>query len=187
MQGNAKKRNVSQEVQEATSQSVTASGIASGIAQIENQTKNKNTENITSTVNDNDKNKNANNRLVDENENNVTYGDNEQAMSTSIWTGNIFSIDHSIRGTAKCVSCKKVIARLELRIGKLTPYKSSSILRYMHVGCAFESFKRARIAKNTVTSIEQLDGVDSLNEYERKYIENLIKVEKDTRKKNIAK
>ena len=47
--------------------------------------------------------------------------------------------------------------------------------------------KEQELLKNTVTSIEQLDEVDTLNEYERKYIENLIKVEKDTRKKNIAK
>ena len=31
-------------------------------------------------------------------------------------TGNIFTIDHSIRGTAKCKICKKHIAKEELRI-----------------------------------------------------------------------
>ena len=40
-------------------------------------------------------------------------------------TGNKFSIDHSIRGTAKCKVCKKIIPKDELRIGKSVLFKEN--------------------------------------------------------------
>ena len=55
----------------------------------------------------------------------------------NIDTCNIFTVDHSKRGTAKCLVCSKGIAKDELRIGKSVLFKAKHILRYFHVGCAF--------------------------------------------------
>ena len=72
--------------------------------------------------------------------------------------GIIFSIDYSKRGTAKCKVCKKAIYRHEIRIGKLVPYKTEHITRYLHVDCAFNSFRRARLVSNVVKDTSELDG-----------------------------
>ena len=42
-------------------------------------------------------------------------------------TANIFKVDHSIRGTAKCKECKKQISKNELRIGKMVRFKEKTI------------------------------------------------------------
>ena len=42
-------------------------------------------------------------------------------------SGNIFSVDHSKRGTAKSMASKKSTLKDDLRIGKSEPYKSIHI------------------------------------------------------------
>ena len=74
-------------------------------------------------------------------------------------TSNKFAIDYSIRGTARCRLCKKNIVKGELRIGKSVLFKDRYILQYMHVNCAFKSFRRARIATNVTEYIGELDGL----------------------------
>ena len=61
-----------------------------------------------------------------------------------------------------------------LRIGKSIIFKSKQILRYFHVDCAFVSFKKARIAKNVISDISQLDGADNLNDQEKSLLSELI-------------
>ena len=56
--------------------------------------------------------------------------------SNEIEKCNIFKVDHSKRGTAKCGLCKKPIVKDGLRIGKSIIFKSKHILRYFHVDCA---------------------------------------------------
>ena len=64
--------------------------------------------------------------------------------------GNKFNVDYSKRGMAKCKVCNKLIAKNELRIGKLVPFKVRSILRYFHVKCLFESLTKAKIVTNVI-------------------------------------
>ena len=99
--------------------------------------------------------------------------ENEGIEDTS-GSGNIFCIDHSKRGTAKCMECKKAISKGELRISKFVPYKAIHIQRFFHVKCAFEMFKRARIAENVVSDINQLDGLENLSEEEKNLILRFI-------------
>jgi hypothetical protein len=101
--------------------------------------------------------------------------ENEEDISDDVEaSGNIFSIDHSKRGTAKCLECKKCISKDDLRIGKSVPYKSIHIKRYYHVTCAFKLFQRARLAANVISDINQLDGADALSEEEKQLIEKHI-------------
>ena len=97
-----------------------------------------------------------------------------EAIGDTSGSGNIFRIDRSKRGTAKCMECKKAILKGEVRICKSVPYKSIYIQRFFHVKCAFEVFKRARIAENVVSEIIQLDGVEVLSEEEKHSILQFI-------------
>ena len=75
---------------------------------------------------------------------------------------NKFSIDYSKRGTAKCRKCKKVISKGIVRIGKNVPFKAGHIIQYYHVNCAFESFLKAKLETNVITSINEIDGIESV-------------------------
>ena len=83
---------------------------------------------------------------------------------------NVFQADLSKRGTAKCVECKKVIIKDEVRIGKLVPYKEKHFLRFSHIDCAFNSFRRARIASSVISDISQVDGADDIPPNDRQLI-----------------
>ena len=50
---------------------------------------------------------------------------------------NYFKVDYSIRGTAKCKECKKIICKDHLRIGKSVFFRGISFLQYFHLKCAF--------------------------------------------------
>ena len=102
-----------------------------------------------------------------ENKENEVNVSNEDEIEDNITPGNIFYVDRSKSGTSKCMECKKVISKYEVRIGKSVPYKSIYMQRYFHVSCAFQLFKRARLAENVVSDISQLDGVETLNEEEK--------------------
>ena len=53
-----------------------------------------------------------------------------------------------------------MIARNELRIGKLVPFKVRSILQHFHVKCIFESFTKAKVVTNVIGDVSELDGFD---------------------------
>lgn len=97
-------------------------------------------------------------------------------------TANIFKVDHSIRGTAKCKECKKQISKNELRIGKMVRFKEKQFLSFSHVKCAFASFERARIASNVISDVSQLDGFEKLNPVDRNVIEEFIRAGNTGRK-----
>ena len=93
---------------------------------------------------------------------------------------NIFAVDHSKNGKAKCKECDKIIIKDELRIGKLVPFKTKFTTRFFHIQCAFKSFRRVRNASNVISHISQLDGVLDINAQEKdtilRYIEELNKL-----------
>ena len=97
----------------------------------------------------------------------------------------IFSIDHSIRGTAKCKQCRKVIPKDNLRIGKAVMFKRKEIKQYYHVNCSFSSFRRARKSINTITNVGDVSGFSELNDEEKQLIQNLVD-EGNARKKITA-
>ena len=146
----------------------------SNVIQEANTSLNSNKEN----ENDKDNNSGSNAPLEDKKSiENVSVPDNNGNLDTC----NLFTVDHSKRGTAKCQACSKSIAKDELRIGKTLLSKAKHILRYLHVGCAFASFRRARVERNVISDINQLDGVRALNEQERSRIVEFIEKEKTAR------
>ena len=75
------------------------------------------------------------------------------------------------------------IAKDDLRIGKMVAYKDKHILKYYHVECAFLSFRRARLAHNVISDINQLDGTEALSKEDQDSILELIENENKSRKK----
>ena len=98
-------------------------------------------------------------------------------------TANIFQVDLCKRGTAKCVECKKIIIKDEVRIGKLVPFKEKQFLRFLHINCAFNSFRRARLASSVISDISQLDGADDIPPDDRQRIITRINEENKQRDK----
>ena len=74
---------------------------------------------------------------------NLDIQPNNAEICNSI-SDNIFSIDYSKRGTAKCKKCKKIIAKGVVRIGKKVPFKVGHIVQFFHLECAFQSFLKAK-------------------------------------------
>lgn len=62
----------------------------------------------------------------------------------------------------------------ELRIGKSVQFKNRYILQYHHTQCAFDSFKRARLAVNTISCIDDVDGFELIKEKDRLAIVQMI-------------
>ena len=83
-------------------------------------------------------------------------------------------VDHSKRGTCRCRKCKKVITKGEIRIGKSAVFKSKTILQYHHAQCIFKSFKNARLEKNIIKDISQIDGVENITDQEKQRLCCLI-------------
>ena len=50
--------------------------------------------------------------------------------------GNIFSIDKSLRDTARCRMCKRIILKGDFRIGKNVCFKVGYIVQFFHVVCS---------------------------------------------------
>ena len=69
---------------------------------------------------------------------------------------NIFTIDHSRRGNAKCGSARKPSLRMNFASENQVFFKSKHILRYFRVGCAFGSFRKGQIAKNIENDMSKL-------------------------------
>ena len=89
-------------------------------------------------------------------------------------TGRKFSIDYSKRGTAKCRICKKKIPMGEVRIGKLVPFREVHITQYFHLNCSFTSFKKARTVANVITCMDDVDGVELIDDDDRIKLNNMI-------------
>ena len=96
-----------------------------------------------------------------------------------------FYVDYSVKGTAKCKSCKKVIVKDELRIGKSVLYKDQAYLQYHHVSCILRKFHNARIASNVVTDAESLIGFADLRGDDQLQLRNLIAHENGMRNKTL--
>ena len=111
-----------------------------------------------------------------------TDNDGENDIRNEDVTGNKFSIDYSKRGTAKCRVCKKLISKDDLRIGMSVQYKSSFYIQYRHVQCAFNAFRRARVASNVITTVDNLDGFKDLLPEDMSSIKTLITEENLKRK-----
>ena len=101
--------------------------------------------------------------------------------------GNIFSIDKSLRGTAKCRMCKRIILKGDFRIGKNAPFKVGYIVQFFHVVCAFESSLKARLEANAITDISSIDGIDSVPPGVKSHIANLISDTNKKRKTTLVK
>ena len=99
-------------------------------------------------------------------------------------TGN-FHVDYSVKGTAKCKSCKKAIIKDELRIGKSVLYKDRAYLQYHHVSCIFRKFHNARIASNVVIDADSLIGFADIRGDDQLHLRNLIAHENGTRNKTL--
>ena len=65
------------------------------------------------------------------------------------------------------MECQKKIHAGDLRIGKLIQFKDKFIYRFYHLTCAFKSFRKARIFRNVISDLSQLDGIDSINNAEK--------------------
>ena len=63
---------------------------------------------------------------------------------------------------------------LLIRISKLVPFKALHILLYFHVKCAFELFRKARLATNVIANINDLDGYGKLGNRDKSLIKELI-------------
>ena len=71
-------------------------------------------------------------------------------------TSKNFSIDYSVRGTAKCKRCKNKMDKNVLRFGKRVIFKSRYMQQYFHVDCAFEIFKKARVPTTVFGSLNEI-------------------------------
>ena len=96
-----------------------------------------------------------------------------------------FHIDYSVKGTAKCKQCKKLIDRGDLRFGKPVPYKDRMFLQYYHVPCMFKHFHKARVASCVVTDTDSLTGFTDLSKEDQVLIKKLTESENDSRNKDL--
>ena len=85
-----------------------------------------------------------------------------------------FHVDYSIRGTAKCKICKKVIEKNTLRIGKPVMYKDRVFLQYHHISCIFKRFHKAKTASNIVSHTDDLAGFSDITEGDQHYLKTII-------------
>ena len=98
------------------------------------------------------------------------HEDLQETKLSDTSTTNVFSIDYSIRGTAKCKTCKLPIAKSVLRIAKLVPFKTTIIKQFRHVECAFNSFRRAKSRDNIPGSSDDLDGFENISNSDQQII-----------------
>ena len=96
-----------------------------------------------------------------------------------------FHVDYSVKGTAKCKLCKKVISKNVLRIGKPVLFKDRIFLQYHHVPCMLKKFRNARIASNIVSDTNALTGFADLREDDQHTLKDLIASENESRNKTL--
>ena len=100
---------------------------------------------------------------------------------------NKFCADYSIRGTAKCKTCKKIITKGELRIGNYVTFKGKVVTNYQHVPCSFKKMEKARIDSNVLKNSNEIDGFDDLIPSDQQLLISLIELDKETRDKPLPK
>ena len=83
-------------------------------------------------------------------------------------------IDYCKRGSTKCKRCKKQIPKGDLRLEKVVPFRSIHISQYYHVKCAFDSSQNARIASNVITCMDDIEGLELIQDHDRLQILSLI-------------
>ena len=86
--------------------------------------------------------------------------DNESALINSKFTPT-FSVDYSIKGTAKCQKCRRKIPKDELRIGKTKMFRKKLIVEFYHVSCAFNMFLSVRTLSNIICNEMKYKGLKS--------------------------
>ena len=59
-------------------------------------------------------------------------------------------------------------------MGKLVQFRAKFIHQNYHVDCLFESFKKARLAKNVISNIDEVDGIDCMKKSDIETIKSLI-------------
>ena len=97
----------------------------------------------------------------------------KNSINESIYTCNVFSIGTSKSGRAKCQKCKLLI-KDDYRIGKKVPFKANYITHFFHVKCAFESVLTAKLEKNAITSVNDIDGMEQVPDNVRTDMTTLI-------------
>ena len=100
--------------------------------------------------------------------------DDSDNMKEENVSANIFCVRYSQRGTARCKKCRKIINKGEIQMGKLVPFKDKYIHHNYHHQCLFEMFRKAKLAKNVISRIDEVDGVDCLKTKDRNTINELI-------------
>ena len=78
----------------------------------------------------------------------------------------------TIRGTSK--HCKNIIMKGCLRIGKYVWFKNKHILNFFHVKCAFTMFRKARLASNVISNVDEIDGFNIITPEEQSLVKGHI-------------
>ena len=78
-----------------------------------------------------------------------------------------FSVDYSIKGTAKCQKCRRKIPKDELRIGKTKMFRKKLIVEFYHVSCAFNMFLSVRTLSNIICNENEIQGFEKLLENDK--------------------
>ena len=99
---------------------------------------------------------------------------------------NRFRTDYCKRGSTRCKSCKKHITKGELRIGKSVLFKTKHIFQFYHVNCAFSSFKKARCTSNVISSIDEIDGIDTIEACDQNVLKEMVDLWNDRREKPLC-
>ena len=78
-----------------------------------------------------------------------------------------FSVDYSIKGTAKCQKCRRKIPKDELRIGKTKMFRKKLIVEFYHVLCAFNMILSVRTLSNIICNENEIQGFEKLLENDK--------------------
>jgi len=94
-------------------------------------------------------------------------------------TDQTFVVEHAINARSKCKECHDDLPKGELRIGKVIPGKkkeeNTTSREWFHPKCIFDNFTRVRKGTKVVTSTDDLDGFDGIEESEQDDIKKYIK------------
>lgn len=89
-----------------------------------------------------------------------------------------FIVEYAPQSRAKCKTCKQQIEKSSARIGKMVtnPFSDDGgfMKQWYHIKCIFDTLSRARATTAKITSTQDLDGFDKMNDEDKKIIENFI-------------
>jgi len=89
----------------------------------------------------------------------------------------VYKVEYSKSGKEECKNtrCHKAFEKGELRLGKVVGSSPKSVnTHWYHVGCMFDSLRRARKASKKISGESDLKGFDQLNEDDQKKIREYI-------------